>query len=477
MTNKEVIEIIRSECSAVAPDRFASLNYEEAEKYKDTVPKASVKRNYIAAAAIYAAACAVVLLIIPFIIGGGDIEPPVVPGNNPPVTDTAIVTESEKYEPDIVRSDDTVMNEFFATLDRAVRDGRITQEHNKNECVEVTSTEVFEKTGARIFTFVDTYYTYIYADGDVYGVLRNGQLHSVPGMLVCDHDGNGREDILLAVSWIDKTLNEKTSFYFFDMETKTDGPMYKVFSGQRTVRREISDYGTVRYAVTDVSYFADTDRRFVMLPVSEGTVYGHLDFDETSIALIEFDPAREKVIPALEKGVAEERIPAADYWTGSLNCYYDSDSSTDLFAFKIDPKDSGWREYVYMDGDVYNIASTGPSYYGIESVKICDMDKNGIDDLWIYCSFGSGMHYYAISYFDANTKTVIPFHIQNSYLGPRVYIKEKIADDGEVSFGLYTDIKEYYLGTVEYADGKFTTNLICEGDITDAIKYVYGKNQ
>jgi len=473
MTNKDVIDIIRNECCAVAPDRFASLNFAEAEKYKNTVPKVSIKKNYIAAAAIYAAACIVVLLIIPFIIGGGDVEPPVLPGKNPGFTDTTSVAETEKYKPDLVQSDDAVMNEFFAAFDRAVADGRIINEQNKEECVEVTPTDVYEETGARLFTFADTYYTYIYADGEVYGIPRNGQLNSVPGVVPCDYDGNGRNDLMLAVPWIKKTLSDHTTICVFDMETKTTESANRLLSGLRTLLRKTDDNGDVRYDVSDVTYFVDTDRRFVMIPVAGDIIYGNIGYRDKKVLFAEFDPVREKVLTAFRKGHAEGRLEEIDFWKPEVNIIGDADISSEFFAFTLE---NGYGTYVYCNGNVF-LTESYMGAYNVYNTQICDMDKNGIDDLILYGSFGSGLSYYSITYFDSSMRKDVTLLVYPNLNAPSVYIEEKTDDNGEVYFELYTSIDEYYLGTVEYRDGKFTTDLICEGDITDAIKYAYSNDQ
>lgn len=89
MKNNEMFKLIAESCTVSAPNTLSGLTFDAAEKYRNTTPKISVKKNYITAAVIYAAACIAVIIAIPFIIGGGH-------GSDDP-TPAVSATENDEY--------------------------------------------------------------------------------------------------------------------------------------------------------------------------------------------------------------------------------------------------------------------------------------------------------------------------------------------------------------------------------------------
>lgn len=281
MNNKDVLDMLKRTYSDNAPDVLHNLDFNKIEKEETKV--IPVRRRYYTAAAIYAAACLVVAIALPFLIGRGSDDPKPIPGQSMTNSESVMTGDNTrendppetKVPVEIMTEDTDIIDEFMEALDRAVAEGRITGSYDKKECVNVTSLDVFEETGARLFKFADSYRTFIYADGEAYEVLKNEYDPGTTGVAPCDLDGDGNTELLLSVPTNFKRV--ETKFVLFSLESKTSETIGSITYNIATVTKDIDNEGRTVYPVNDVVFTVDTDNRFMLMPQAGDKLYGYIE--------------------------------------------------------------------------------------------------------------------------------------------------------------------------------------------------------
>ena len=286
MKENDIIERLHKAYDIKEPDVLSRLDFSQVEMVSS--PEKSLKKRYWSAAAIYAAACLVITITLPFLIGGGGSDTPkpqpgVSPINTDPVTTTiGITTES-------LVDNTEILNEFMAALERAVAEGRINGEFDRSCCFEVTPDGLISETGARLFKFADTNYTFIYADGEAYEAQNSEDSPGISGAVAWDYDGNGKCDILMSVPQTKTGGVERTHICVFNMDTKSIVASKVVLHTWAAVTKTYGD-GVEKYPVYDVSYAIDANKKMLSVPKAGEELYGYVEFIDGEIVFVEYTP-------------------------------------------------------------------------------------------------------------------------------------------------------------------------------------------
>lgn len=184
-------------------------------------------------------------------------------------------------------------------------------------------------------------------------------------------------------------------------------------------------------------------------------------------------PLIDRFMVALERSIAEGRIEDTEYYTKNsfIEINKEEGVKSDLHVLMCTET---WYRYhfVYYEDDVFmvpiNVYDFAP-----EAVQYCDVDGNGKSEVIFYGSYGSGFIRQEVVYFDSNTKKFEDICRMSNH---NVRVLEEIDDNGKTKHSIYawpyrsSGNRKIYVGELVYKGGKFSIDLVREGDIVDVIE-------
>ena len=492
MKNEEMFAFINDSCTVSAPNVLSRLTFDAAEEYKNTVTPVKSSKGYVKAAAIYAAACLIVAMIIPFIIGkvGVPDNPPASTTAQPILPGVASTTQNDDTVPDQKTINAADINAVYNGVDPETLPEKVTLEEVEKIIAAARLAYddydvIILSDGTEITTDVKKpdinvdELEYIYKGEPVHEQYKEyfGRLYLIvkdavlarfsersAGVFSLDHPSITNKIIAPHI-----TNKVYSTFCVTDIEGsgyENAGEVYdemiSSFLYLRNSNYQIADViwlsgicddeGCVEKVSFSSKDNADATANEMLFPTEE----------ECTILAAELADERTVMIrKAFRKGLAEGRLPEIDY--NKYEYFYDEvwDETSDTFVFRIDYR---LLSYIYCEGDIYPIDIDLPVYL-VSNVRECDPDRNGINDLLIYGTWGSGVYGFSVAYFDMNTKTILEIYVGSSQY---LIIQNTTDDDGEpwypvmVSYAFGEGL--YYIGDLVYTDEGLTIELLDDID-------------
>ena len=463
MRDNDIIDALRKTYDKKEPDVLKKLDFSAVEM--KSAPEKKLNRRYVYAGITYAAACLVVIAVLPFLIGGGGDEPV---NPNPAQSVTATDKDVETTGRNDTIEDEAVTDSFFAALEKAVADGRIKGEFDRNDCFDITTEELLADTGARIFKFASTNDCFIYAFGEAYAIRNGDGVLGISGATGWDYNGDGVCDILMTTPYTTTGALLRTNVDLFDMSMKSLISSRVVLTYHAGVAKSADEEGVERYHIYDAHYSVDTTRRMLAVPYLDKEAHGYISYENKELAFVKYDDydpdktdpeVMEAFLEALDKAIEAGKVSGIE----NVYDYVKSDvyevnavkgRATDLHVFMYHS-----FAFIYCDGEVYTVPISVIRGHS-KAVMYSDVDNNGKSDLILYGTYGSGIIKYDVVWFDTEAKTFTYIYDRSRYY---VEVTEEAdADAGRLVYKVYqsktgrADDNMDLVGWLEYKDGKLT---------------------